>query len=509
MSTDFPTSLDSFTNPTGTDLQGSEVGGRTHSEMHADVNDAIEAIQTKVGADGSAVQTTHDYKLSGVTGSDKSVSLTGTETLTNKTLTSPTVTNPTTSGTDSGTQTLANKTLTSPRVGTAILDTNGNEVVETPATTSAVNHVKITNAATGNDAAIDAVGGDSNIGITIKGKGTGTVKLGDAELEIPDSDGSTGQVLQTNGSGVLSFTDAATVQSPIASDGSDGDVTISSGTTTLTRDMYYQNLTVNGTGILETAGYRVFVQGTLTVDNTSGAVIRHNGGAGGNASGSGGGTAGAAAAAGYYPASIAGKSGPNGSSSGSTAGTAGENETLCLKNSSGAAGGAGAGSGGAGGAGGTVSSQSAEQVRHSLIAVHFWYNASGTITTPAVLPGSGSGGTGVGAGLTAGGGGGSGGNGGYVGIFAAEMDLTGTGCIQANGGNGGSGGNGSGNVSNGSSGGGGAGGQGGIVILVYGAKTGSGTATASGGTGGAGGTGAGTGVAGSNGVDGLVIEITS
>src|SRR5258708_7049394 len=38
-------------------------------------------------------------------------------------------------------------------------------------------------------------------------------------------------------------------------DGSDGTVTISSGTTTLARDMYYNNLTINGSGALVTNGY--------------------------------------------------------------------------------------------------------------------------------------------------------------------------------------------------------------------------------------------------------------
>ena len=46
-------------------------------------------------------------------------------------------------------------------------------------------------------------------------------------------------------------------------DGSDGDVTISSNTT-LTRDMYYNNLTVNSTFRLSTAWFRVYVKGTLT-----------------------------------------------------------------------------------------------------------------------------------------------------------------------------------------------------------------------------------------------------
>lgn len=83
MSTTFPTTLDSLSNPATTDKQNSP----SHASQHANANDAVEALESKVGADSSAVTTSHDYKLSGVTGTDKAVSKTGTETLTNKTLT--------------------------------------------------------------------------------------------------------------------------------------------------------------------------------------------------------------------------------------------------------------------------------------------------------------------------------------------------------------------------------------------------------------------------------------
>lgn len=53
------------------------------------------AVQTKVGKTSDATTSTHDYKLSGVTGSDKAVSKTGAEVLTNKTLTSPVLNGPT------------------------------------------------------------------------------------------------------------------------------------------------------------------------------------------------------------------------------------------------------------------------------------------------------------------------------------------------------------------------------------------------------------------------------
>jgi hypothetical protein len=85
MSSTFPTTIDSFSNPTSTTARNAS-GGLAHASQHSDVNDAIEALEAKVGTDSSIDSTSHDYKLSGVTGTDKASSLTGTETLTNKSL---------------------------------------------------------------------------------------------------------------------------------------------------------------------------------------------------------------------------------------------------------------------------------------------------------------------------------------------------------------------------------------------------------------------------------------
>ena len=59
MATSFPSGLDSFTNPTAVDTLDSP----PHDTQHADANDAIEALQSKVGVDGSAVTTSLDYKV--------------------------------------------------------------------------------------------------------------------------------------------------------------------------------------------------------------------------------------------------------------------------------------------------------------------------------------------------------------------------------------------------------------------------------------------------------------
>jgi len=61
MATSYPSSLDTFTNPQSTDLLSAS--GVSHADQHADVNDAVEALQAKVGVDGSAVTSSHDYKI--------------------------------------------------------------------------------------------------------------------------------------------------------------------------------------------------------------------------------------------------------------------------------------------------------------------------------------------------------------------------------------------------------------------------------------------------------------
>lgn len=56
-------------------------------------------------------------------------------------------------------------------------DTNGNEWIEQVATASAVNQLKITNAATGNAPKVESAGDNTNIDLEIGGKGTGLIKL--------------------------------------------------------------------------------------------------------------------------------------------------------------------------------------------------------------------------------------------------------------------------------------------------------------------------------------------
>ncbi len=132
-----------------------------------------------------------------------------------------------------------------------ISDDTGNEQLHFTSTGSAVNYLNITNAATGNSPTLEAKGDDTNISLTLSGKGTGEVSVtgnfsaddlitvdgsagsagalrlsedsnngsnyvevkspdslsGNVTFVLPSADGSADQIVKTDGSGNLSFTD--------------------------------------------------------------------------------------------------------------------------------------------------------------------------------------------------------------------------------------------------------------------------------------------------------------
>ena len=273
-------------------------------------------------------------------------------------------------------------------------------------------------------------------------------------------------------------------------DGGDGNLTISSGTTTLVRDMFYNNLTINGTGSIYTNGYRIFVKGILDLSNAPIGAINFNGGNGGNASGSVAGTSTSGVPNGSIGGSLAGGAGGAGSTGVGTAGgasVAGYNGGVSNSSGAGGTNGTNAGAAAAAGAGSTA------VLRVRRWAVNFLRGVT-LVLSGSSGRGAGSGG---GDGTNLSGAGGAGGNGGgTVAIYAnivVRSASTASGAIQANGGNGGNGGNGSVGVVGG--GGGGSGGGGGWVYLAYNYLMGpqvTNFITTDGGMGGSGGNGFGT-----------------
>jgi hypothetical protein len=174
-------------------------------------------VKLKLDGDPSA-DVVVNIPVAGTTG-DNFVLTTTTQTLTNKTLTSPVITTPQINDTsadhqyvfavselaadrnvtlplltDNDTfvfanhaQTLTNKTidgltvsnpnLTGLANGSLLLDSSDNEYITFTNVSSAVNHIGITTAATGNNPSIAATGDDTNITLEITGKGTGGVSF--------------------------------------------------------------------------------------------------------------------------------------------------------------------------------------------------------------------------------------------------------------------------------------------------------------------------------------------
>jgi hypothetical protein len=298
-------------------------------------------------------------------------------------------------------------------------------------------------------------------------------------------------------------------------DGSDGDVTISSGVTTITRDMYYNNLTISGTGQLNTSQYRVFVKGTLDISAAPANAIYAGNGSGSSKNGANATTSpGGTGASGGNLATQRSLGNGNGGGSGGSGGTGTGAQAAAAatqSNSQGGLSGAGGGGGAVGATNGGASRAATAQT--SPVDIKVLKTDMATVFSGAfVIVNAGSGGpggsAGAGDGVGSGGGGGGGGAGGGFMFLAANTinrsGSTSTGAISVVGGNGGNGGLGSGGTNRGG-GGGGAGGGGGWLYLIYGQLTGS-TATncldIRGGNGGDGGNGTGTGNGGNGGGSG-------
>jgi hypothetical protein len=170
--------------------------------------------------------------------------------------------------TATSTTTLTNKTLTSPKIGTSILDTNGNELALLTATGSAVNEFTIANAATGGGPTISSTGGDSNIDINVTPKGTGDVVLAGDTVKVGDSGAAA--TLTSNGAGTLTVTTGGATDLVLSTNSGS-----SSGTITIT-DAANGNIAIapNGSGAVVLDGLS-----WPTADGTADYVLKTDGSA--------------------------------------------------------------------------------------------------------------------------------------------------------------------------------------------------------------------------------------
>lgn len=250
----------------------------------------------------------------------------------------------------------------------------------------------------------------------------------------------------------------------------DGTVTIAADTP-LSRDMYYDVLTINSGATLFPNGFRVFAA-TSIVNN--GSIDR----SGNNASGT---AATPALAVGTLAAGTVGGAG------GTAAGSAGGAASPTL---GGAGGAGGLGSGGAGGAAGAQTVNSAILGGVEILQGYSYAKETKNIAGTSIVGGTGAGGGG-GDGVAGGAGGGGGGA-----LVVVTRSLTGTGSIKAMGGNGFT------PVTGGNKGGGGGGGGG--IICIASENDILATSLTLSVSGGSGASGTGTGVSGVNGSAGRI-----
>lgn len=303
-------------------------------------------------------------------------------------------------------------------------------------------------------------------------------------------------------------------------DGSDGNVTVSTGVA-LTRDMYYDNLTLAAGGQIvcgnTNAAVRIFVRGTLDLTAADAYAIISDGKPGGtaaasttNSSSSTGGASGGSAATELTIGSSG--SGNSGGGGGNTVGGTPGNSAAAVPYGAGGAGGAGGrgahgwdpvGTGHVGGSGGAITTP---------LRMHHLSLDQFVLGNTFIKGGAGGGGGGAGKpGGYASAGGGGGGAGGNMLIICARRIVTGgstpASVICARGGEGGGGGNAGANTY---TGGGGGGGGGGALVIVVGARVGAPVAdllNANGGAGGVRGAPAGYSYFGSGGSGGSIVIV--
>lgn len=271
----FPGAIDAPVDP----IASNPLNAPSHAAQHSLENDAIVALETKVGINSSADTTSVDYKLSTIPASDKAASKTGTETLTNKTL-----------GTGAGI------TLGADATGDMYYRNSGGSLSRIPVG-SAGNIL-------GNSGGLPAFipnpaatnGSTSAVGVYQEAT--------TAQINSGTQVGSTGADLVVNpaalaASNYVQIQNIPNIPIKFGGTGADGALTISSGTTTLAMSAAvnfvknYTSISITGTGQLAfsssaTNGTFIVLRSQGAVALTSSASPNIDGSGGGGAGGAGG-----------------------------------------------------------------------------------------------------------------------------------------------------------------------------------------------------------------------------
>lgn len=330
--------------------------------------------------------------------------------------------------------------------------------------------------ALGGGALTPANGGTGATGVPTNGQ----IPIGNGSVYVPATITAGTGILVTNAAGSITIANnlAGTAELYAGLLGNAGNgTTVISGPTTLTQDMYYEDLTIDPGITLNTGGYMIFVRGTLTNNGT----IARVGGNGGN-----GGATGTGGVVGAVSTGVTvGAGGP--ASAGGAGGVNAGTQAAAVTAQTGFGGG-----GGLSGAGGTATSAGGASRAGGTITQRIWHHVQTTwgLNTAGAFGSGGAGGAGGGGGggtgAVSGAGGGGGGSGGGCVYIACDI-LINNSIISTAGGNGGNGGNAS--LLNAAGGGGGGGGGGGRIYIICNTVSAMGTLTTSGGSGGAGGAG--------------------
>ena len=273
MASNFPTSIDTFSNPSGTDKVNNTNAALKHSTQHANANDAIEAIETKLGTGGTTP--VNNMLLRGTSSSASAWDTTAP------------------AGTivgDTDTQTLSNKSLVDN--STFIVDNGDNTkkvMFEVSAVTTATTRTKTLQ---NNSGTIYETGG-TDVAIADGGTGQSTATLGfnalsplttKGDIIVRDTTnnirlpvGSDNLVLAANSaaSSGLAWTSASVLAGiKFGGTGADGALAVSSGTTTIDLGnatvfvKNYSSISITGTGKVNFSNPNT--NGTLIIIKCSG-----------------------------------------------------------------------------------------------------------------------------------------------------------------------------------------------------------------------------------------------